>query len=192
MRKVLCATRLLAITFIAFCSSFVNAQTTAAGPYYATPSWDQTLPASTRFIILSNFTSEAVLDRDTGLVWERSPSTLLFDGAPPAGTFGGTHAHDHCINLRVANRGGWHLPTIQELLSLVDSSQTAPALPAGHPFTIAVDTQYWSATGYGNSVSAALRTADFRLGVSGEAGTNGGVVQLHVWCVRGGSGVDIQ
>ena len=30
------------------------AQTTANGPYYATPSWDQTLPASTRFIVLSN------------------------------------------------------------------------------------------------------------------------------------------
>src|SRR5689334_6098081 len=81
--KLLCAARLLAVTLIASSSSFVNAQTTAAGPYYATPSWDQTLPASTRFIILSNFTSEAVLDRDTGLVWERSPSTLLFDGAPP-------------------------------------------------------------------------------------------------------------
>jgi len=44
------------------------AQTTANGPYYATPSWDQTMPAATRFIVLSNMASEAVLDRETGLV----------------------------------------------------------------------------------------------------------------------------
>ena len=39
--------------------------------YHATPSWDQTLPAATRFIVLSNFGGQAVLDRETGLVWER-------------------------------------------------------------------------------------------------------------------------
>ena len=38
------------------------------GPYYAMPSWDQTLPAATRFIVLTNMGSEAVLDRETGLV----------------------------------------------------------------------------------------------------------------------------
>ena len=192
MSKLMCAARLLAITLVAWSSSSANAQTTAPGAYYATPSWDQTLPASTRFIILSNFSSQSVLDRDTGLVWERSPSALLFDGAPPAGVFGGVHAHDHCVNLRIANRSGWRLPTIQELLSLVDSSQTAPALPAGHPFTIAIDAQYWSATGYGNSTAPALRTIDFNLGFAGATGTGGSVFQFHVWCVRGGSGVDIQ
>jgi hypothetical protein len=36
-------------------SSNVFAQTTAPGPYYATPSWDQQLPASTRFIVLANW-----------------------------------------------------------------------------------------------------------------------------------------
>lgn len=45
-----------------------KAATTEAGPYYSLPSWDQTLPASTRFIVLSNFASAAVLDRETGLV----------------------------------------------------------------------------------------------------------------------------
>ena len=52
------------------------AQTTAVGPYYATPSWDQTLSSSTRFIVLSNMGSAAVLDRETGVVWERSPGTM--------------------------------------------------------------------------------------------------------------------
>jgi hypothetical protein len=38
------------------------------GPYYPTPSWDQKLPAATRFVVLTNWNREAVLDRETGLV----------------------------------------------------------------------------------------------------------------------------
>src|SRR5947208_1713602 len=91
----------------------------AAGPYYATPSWDQTLPASTRFVVLSNFNSAAVLDRETGLVWERVPSTNKFDGGPPIGQFGGLFAKEHCGSLTIANRKGWRLPNVHELLSLV-------------------------------------------------------------------------
>src|SRR5262245_31179385 len=48
------------------------AQTTAPGPYYATPSWDQQLPVGQRFIVLSNWNNFAVLDRETGLVWQRT------------------------------------------------------------------------------------------------------------------------
>src|SRR5262249_1422566 len=36
-----------------FWPSAARAQTVAAGPYYATPSWDQTIPAATRFVLLS-------------------------------------------------------------------------------------------------------------------------------------------
>ena len=59
---------------LALTNTLTHAQTTAPGPYYATPSWDQQLPAATRFIVLSNWNSAAVLDRETGLVWERSPA----------------------------------------------------------------------------------------------------------------------
>src|SRR5262249_54800244 len=44
---------------------------TAVGTYFVPPSWSPTLAASARFVILSNFSSDAVLDRETGLVWAR-------------------------------------------------------------------------------------------------------------------------
>ena len=47
----------------------------AVGFYYPMPAWDQTLPAATRFVVLTNMGSQAVLDRETGLVWEQSPDT---------------------------------------------------------------------------------------------------------------------
>ena len=36
---------------------------TGAGPYYAPPAWDRTLPSAARFMVLTNFASLAVLDR---------------------------------------------------------------------------------------------------------------------------------
>ena len=67
--------RILIALVAVLLSTPVFAQTVANGPYYATPSWDQTLPANTRFIVLANFDNQAVLDRETGLVWHRAPST---------------------------------------------------------------------------------------------------------------------
>src|SRR5438034_7075222 len=71
--KLFCTLGLMVLALVGFAANPAGAATTAAGPYYANPSWDQTLPSSTRFIVLSNMNSEAVMDRETGLVWERSP-----------------------------------------------------------------------------------------------------------------------
>jgi len=156
---------------------------TAAGPYYATPSWDQTLPANTRFIVLTNMNSEAVLDRETGLVWEKSPT------APPTvpNTFNWEDGQIHCNRLTVGNRLGWRLPTVQELASLVDPTQANPALPTGHPFIVR-SASYWSATTYAGNASVAWFVA-FDLGLV--VGIDKSNVN-YVWCVRGGQGVDPQ
>jgi len=62
-----------------------RAQSFQNGPYYANPSWDQQMPAAQRFIVLSNWSSAAVLDRETGLVWERSPvSAVVLAGSTPS------------------------------------------------------------------------------------------------------------
>jgi hypothetical protein len=65
------------------------ARADSPGPYYATPSWGQKLQCDTqatcpRFIVLSNWTSEVVLDRETGLGWEKSPQAGVgSDGNDP-------------------------------------------------------------------------------------------------------------
>jgi hypothetical protein len=164
----------------------VSAQTVGAGPYYATPSWDQTLPSNTRFIVLSNMNSEAVLDRETGLVWEKSPDSTprIWD-----------EALLHCIDNAVGGRKGWRLPSINELASLIDPTVvTIPSLPNGHPFTnIQTSPQgYWSAT---TSASAPLLAWLVYFHVAGGrfSSTNKESPFFgppRAWCVRGGAVLD--
>ncbi len=50
--------------------------------------------------------------------------------------------------------GDWRLPNIRELLSLVDYSQSNPALPSGHSFTSVQEEYYWSSTSTTSITSA--------------------------------------
>jgi len=84
----------------------------------------------------------------------------------------------------VSNRVGWKLPTLQELGSLIDTLQTNPALPSGHPFNV-IGAIYWSATTRGTQ--AWIVSVE-----TGNMATIGQSSPLFVWCVRGGSGVDDQ
>jgi hypothetical protein len=101
-------------------------------------SWHQVLPASGRFMVLSAFGDEAVLDRETGLVWERAPSSSLL-------TF--HDANRRAQHLRTGGRMGWRMPRVEELFSLLDPTQInsfgLPALPAGHPFQGVMAGIYW-------------------------------------------------
>ena len=172
------------IGMLALTSTLTQAQTVAPGPYYATPSWSQQLPASTRFIVLSNWGSAAVLDRETGLVWERSPSIGTF-------TWNGSLASFHCNTLNVGNRKGWKLPTIQELASLVDgdpANTSNPRLPPGHPFLTVQSDLYWSATTVAGFPGAAWGVIFF----NGNVNNIGKSFGFPVWCVRGGQGADPQ
>jgi hypothetical protein len=69
---------LVVLGALAFASRPFGAEISQNGPYYATPSWDQKLPAATRFIVLSDWFNEAALDRETGLVWELSSRGQIF------------------------------------------------------------------------------------------------------------------
>ena len=153
------------------------------GSYYATPSWDQTIITPIRFIVLTNMNSEAVLDKETGLVWEQSSST---------DTKNWIDAHYHCNALTKGNRMGWRLPTLQELESLVDPSRINPALPNGHPFSNVQSSVYWSSTTYAAMTTSPgyawlvhFHNGDVGYGNKGNSG-------MYVRCVRGGQGVDPQ
>ena len=141
------------------------------------PSWDQILPAAERFKLVMS--GAAVLDKETGLVWDKSPATT---------TQTWLDAKFHCNQRTVGNRKGWGLPTVQELASLVDPTVPfpGPTLPAGHPFTNVQPDFYWSATANAsNPVSAWVVGFDTGFALVGDRS-----VLFFVWCVRGGQGVD--
>jgi hypothetical protein len=152
----------------------LRAQTIANGPYYAVPSWDQTIPAATRFVVLANFGGKAVLDRETGLVWHRAP---VQKGGWIAALF-------HCHRLSVGPRRGWRLPSIEELLSLTDENGI---LPAGHPFQ-GVDNHtgyYWSSTRFLGFAVEYSWVHSFGLG---DTQVESVELELPLLCVRGGAG----
>jgi hypothetical protein len=180
-----------AITIVA--SGSVGAQTVLNGPYYANPSWDQQLPAAQRFIVLSNWNNVAVLDRETGLVWQRSPdSSVQHDSWSNASVI--------CHNLGLSSgfvdtiptggRAGWRLPSIEELASLVDRTQSNPALPAGHPFQGIQNAFYWAATTEEDD-NAFAYMINMGTGLHGFARKEGpgGPDFFNYWCVRGGAGM---
>jgi hypothetical protein len=130
--------------------------------------------------VLSNLASAAVLDRETGLVWDRFPTVTPYSWAD---------AQDHCNNLIVGTRKGWRLPAIQELASLIDPSASGVTVPAGHPFGPGVGGHlYWSATTRASDSGSAWIASFFNGSLSNELKGNG----LFVWCVRGGQGPDPQ
>jgi hypothetical protein len=147
--------------------------------------WGDQIAPAFRFTPLPGYLNLAVLDNETGLVWEQSPNRETRDWAT---------ALDYCngLNLLNTNRKGWRLPTIQELASLVDPSQTNPALPPGHPFFVRPFT-YWSASTFVLNSNLA-HTMDF---VGGPPWFGGPLAvdktwMYATWCVRGGQGVNPQ
>jgi hypothetical protein len=90
------------------------------------PTWSQKLPASARFVLVLD--SAGVLDKETGLVWEKSPDGTKYTWDV---------AFAICVTQCTGGRCGWRIPTVEELHSLKDPTQIPPngGLPPGHPFT---------------------------------------------------------
>ena len=141
--------------------------------------WDQVLPAEQRFVVLPAFNSDAVLDKEIGLVWEKSPQTTAVSSSNVRLT---------CANKAVGGRKGWRLPSLPELASLVDPSVASPGptLSSGHPFLNVQSTNYWSTSAHAENPAL----------MWGVGFGNGGVLGLskafdqHAWCVRVGMKAD--
>lgn len=146
-------------------------------------SWSNKIPAAKRFVVLADFNNEAVLDRETGLVWEQAPSASPRDWYDAVRT---------CWLHTVGGRMGWYLPTVEELGSLVDPTVPAPgpALPLWHPFQSVQPSTYWSSTTDVRVPFLPTQGWEVRFGDPGQIGDSGKDNLRYRWCVRGGTHVD--
>ena len=88
-------------------------------------------------------------------------------------------AKSYCAELKLGNFGNWRLPTLQELLTIVDYKRYKPALVNGFNYSNK-DTLYWSSTPY-------AKTSDEFWGVSFKDGATSNASETYdryVRCVR--------
>jgi hypothetical protein len=115
-------------------------------------------------------TAETVRDNVTGLVWQRGTSAtgMTWDAA-----------RAYCASLELAG-GGWRLPSIIELLSIVDSRRTGPSIDTA-AFSIGTDNGwFWTSTPIAGSSDAAWIVTFY----SGTAYDESLKESLWVRCVR--------
>lgn len=132
---------------------------------------------ASRFQILEGSRGEAVLDTETQLIWERSPSS---------GETAWANASLRCALASTGGRLGWRLPSFFELMTLVEPSPLTtankPSLPAGHPFHGVRAGLYWTTNSQDTDPTNAY-AIDFLRGDLASQGKN----KAHAWwCVRGG------
>lgn len=143
-------------------------------------SWLKILDPAARFQALANFNNLAVLDRETGLVWEWCPS----------GNDAQFIALRVCYNRIVGDRGGFRLPTVEELNSLGDGNPgTPPFLPNSTPFcdmSFGANTYFWTSTMAGTTTDAFVVNANS----AGDVTSSDIAISRRFWCVRGGAGHD--
>jgi len=158
-------------------SLFVALASLAPAALAQQDSWDR----KDRFQVLTPFAGQAVLDRETGLVWERAPSAQAFTW---------DQAQRRCNTLVVGNRMGWRVPTIQELTSIL-SVGSPNGLEPGHPFTVVppwnVGEVIWSAT-----TSATNGNNAWVMNLSSNVFPSPKGSLSRCWCVRFRQGVNPQ
>ncbi len=121
-----------------------------------------------RWVRLDCGIRDEVFDKDWGNTWEQHPTSLQMTWQ---------EAVDYCPTLG----DGWALPEIHVLESIVDTSNTDPALPTGHPFDN-VQGAYWS-----NTISSATQLPWLMFIKDGiRDDVNFPTNPWNVWCVRGG------
>jgi hypothetical protein len=131
-----------------------------------------------RFQILEEYRREAVLDTQTLLIWERTPSSSETAWAS---------ASLRCALTSTGGRLGWRLPSFFELMTLVEPPQRAaaskPSLPTGHPFRGVRADSYWT-TSSQDIEPANAYTVDF---LRGDVAIQRKTRPHAWWCVRGGT-----
>lgn len=125
-------------------------------------------------------TDDLVLDKETKLIWTRNVTM-------PCSSDDACNWHEAVQYVRdtmIGGRRGWRLPSVEELLSLIDMSQgSKPKLPAGNPFVNVTDTLYWTMT-IAEDDSSSVWIVNINYGNVTNTGTK--QHRYCVWPVRGG------
>ncbi len=158
--------------------------TSGGGAGNHTLRWDTNNASDTRF---TTAFPGAVLDNNTGLVWEQAPAADLHAWVP---------ANAYCVRKTIGGTVGWRSPSVVELKSVQDPSLPAPFVPAS-AFTIAPDATspgvhlayYWSATTSAENNTGAW-VVSFLHGGIGSDSKSGPTSPPYAWCVRGGMNAD--
>jgi hypothetical protein len=127
-----------------------------------------------------------VRDNLTGLVWLRDAGCIAAANWQGALTAANQLASGSCGLSDGSTAGQWRVPNVIELESLVDVSQSRPALSIGHPF-VNVAASYWTSTTYYGDVTNAwvIRFTDGRY--LNDLSSNGKASSTHAtWAVRTG------
>ena len=144
------------------------------GKAYNTPAW-----TGVRFTDNGDGT---VTDNLTALIWLKNANCFGTRLWATALSDANALASGSCGLSDGSSAGAWRLPNGNELHSLVDPTQSNPALPAGHPFTSVQSDNYWSSTtvDYHTSGAVIVVLSNGTLVGAEKAGA------IYVWPVRGG------
>lgn len=127
---------------------------------------------SARFVVLEAMNGEGVLDNETGLIWETTPTRAQAVWKSAAGI---------CAKKTVGGKKDWRLPELKELATLADHTiYPPPALPPGHPFSNIEFHGYWTATEH-EDYSFSAWDVNFDYGITGN---DFKINKNYIWCVR--------
>ena len=119
---------------------------------------DANAPAGRYLVTNGGTSSGTVYDTKTKLTWQQTISSISYAWAD---------AKTYCAGVGSSLGGtGWRLPTLKELQSLVDYSQTTPPMIDWTAFPGASSEFFWSASPLAGSSSYASWSVDFNFGLT--------------------------
>jgi hypothetical protein len=124
-------------------------------------------------------------DTSNNIVMDNLPSLVWSGDANLDGLKNWANALSFANGLTTCGYGDWRLPNSKELFSLVDRSQSVPALPAGYPFANVqpgADNRYWSSTSYASDPGMAWALGMLNGSLNPWTKTD----TAFVWPIRGG------
>jgi hypothetical protein len=128
----------------------------------------------------ANYKGKAAAYRDNGSTIQDLVTGLVWQQADDGVSRNGYDAATYCQDLDLGGQTDWRLPSVRELLSIVDAGRSSPAISP--VFSCSTSTSlYWSTT-----LSAATASSAWTVGFSaGAAAANAKTLSYKVRCVRG-------